>query len=384
MVICDITQAYTPTSGGIRTFIDAKRSYIDEHTPHRHVLIVPGERDEIERDGRHVTYRVRSPIIPGAAPYRFFTSLPRLRTLLHEVNPDIAEVHTLYTEALAVAGRARKRPHLFATAVYHTDLTNAYVGDTATRFLGARMGSLARKGAEAFVRKLASNLDYIVSYSPLQRQRLESIGIDNIYDIQLGVDLDVFRPSRRDLQFRQEIGMSQDGILLVYAGRLDSEKRVHVLADAVGALPDELGAKLLVAGNGPHRAQLEERAAAGEPIVVLPFVTSKQELARILASSDVYVTAGPHETFGLSVVEAQACGLPVVGVNAGALTERVDETTGRLGPVDDALAMARNVEQVVTQRKALGMAARALVERQYGWDQTFQALFGLYERHQPF
>ena len=64
MTVCDLTHAYHPTSGGIRTFIDLKRRYLLEHTPHRHVLIVPGERDEVEQGDRWTTIRIRSPLLP--------------------------------------------------------------------------------------------------------------------------------------------------------------------------------------------------------------------------------------------------------------------------------------------------------------------------------
>jgi alpha-1,6-mannosyltransferase len=82
------------------------------------------------------------------------------------------------------------------------------------------------------------------------------------------------------------------------------------------------------------------------------------------------------ETFGVSVIEAQAAGLPVVGVAAGAMLDRVDPETGRLGPVDDSAAMAANILEVLhSDRAAMGRAARAHVEGRFSWDRTFQALF---------
>ena len=79
------------------------------------------------------------------------------------------------------------------------------------------------------------------------------------------------------------------------------------------------------------------------------YVNSRKRLSKILASADIYVTAGPHETFGLSIIEAQASGLPVVGVQAGALTERVTEATGILGPVDSPADMAMNLLELSEQ-----------------------------------
>ena len=67
------------------------------------------------------------------------------------------------------------------------------------------------------------------------------------------------------------------------------------------------------------------------------------ELARWLASADLYVSGMADETFGISIIEAQASGLPVVGVAAGAMVDRVDDSIGRLGPVGDSAAMAANI-----------------------------------------
>ena len=93
----------------------------------------------------------------------------------------------------------------------------------------------------------------------------------------------------------------------------------------------------------------------------------------------MYVTAGPHETFALSVVEAQASGLPVVGVEAGALIHRVTPAIGRLGPVGDAATFARNIAWVAARQRTLATAARAHVEARFSWRRTFQRLFQQYK-----
>ena len=127
--------------------------------------------------------------------------------------------------------------------------------------------------------------------------------------------------------------------MLIYVGRLDGEKKPDVVVEAFRRLPAELGARLVLIGEGPLREQI---AAIGDPRIVAPgYLKDRAELAKWLASSDIYVSAMADETFGVSIIEAQASGLPVVGVAAGAMIDRVTDRIGRLGPVGDSAAMAR-------------------------------------------
>jgi alpha-1,6-mannosyltransferase len=146
------------------------------------------------------------------------------------------------------------------------------------------------------------------------------------------------------------------------------------VVEAFRRLPESLGARLALLGEGPLK---EEIAALGDQRIVLPgYVHSRTELARWLASADVYVSAMADETFGVSIIEAQASGLPVVGVAGGAMIDRVTDSTGRLGPVGDGAAMARNILDVWgADHRAMSDQARAHA-LQFGWERSMEALFG--------
>jgi alpha-1,6-mannosyltransferase len=166
--------------------------------------------------------------------------------------------------------------------------------------------------------------------------------------------------------------------VLIYAGRLSTEKRVLTLLAAFERLPSGIDAQLWIVGDGPLRDNLEMKALPNPAVRLLPYEQDRNHFAELLASADVYVTAGPHETFGLSVIEAQASGLPVVGVDAGALRERVPVGTGCLANVDDPDSIAAAISNIAPARRLIGDRARRHVERHFAWRNTFETLVQLY------
>jgi alpha-1,6-mannosyltransferase len=204
--------------------------------------------------------------------------------------------------------------------------------------------------------------------------KLRSLGIPRIDVVPLGVELGEFGPARRDPKLRRKLGLADDQPLLIYVGRLDGEKKPDVVVEAFRKLPPQLGAKLALIGEGPLREEIE---AIGDRRIVIPgYMKGRSELAQWLASADIYASAMADETFGESIIEAQASGLPVVGIEAGAMIDRVSNSVGRLGPVGDADAMARNILDIWrSDRAAIASEARAEALK-YSWDRSMETLFG--------
>lgn len=383
MIVCDLTHAYHASSGGIRTYIDAKRRYILEETDHTHALVIPGAEDQITREGRAITVEIGAPFIPGAAPYRWFPRPSRVRRALDYVGANLIELGTFFmpTEArpaFAARRAARKQGRPLAVSIMnHTDFADSYAVGYSSKVLGDTLGRGVGKLAHVYVRRLLESADIAAAPSPVQVEAFRQRGVDVAF-VGYGVDVETFHPRQADPAVRTELAIPEDALFLSYAGRLDSEKRTDTMVRAIERANETRPTVLVMAGEGPHREDLESRQAQGAPIRVLPYQTSKDALARLMASSDIYLTAGPYETFGLSVAEAQACELPVVGVAAGALIERVPDGLGLLGPVDDAEAMARNILTVAEHQEAWGKAGRQHVVENYSWSATFGRLFGLY------
>jgi len=396
MKLCDITMAYNESSGGIRTYIDEKRRYLLTQTEHEHLLVVPGAEDKIAVEGRATTVYIESPLLPGQDNYRFFLWPGKIKQVLLEHRPDIIELGSYYVEPW-VAFAYRKEMQLVGrncliSCYFHTDVAEAYVGAPLRAIahdwfdewilplatISEKFANIAEMSMESYIGGVFALCDLAMAASPAQIARLHEYGVPHVELVPLGVDVQVFHPSRRSEDVRIRYGARADNLVLVYAGRLCFEKRVLTLVEALQLMPPQSKAVLWLVGHGPLFDEMKAMADRIGSLHILPFENDRVRFARILASADIYVTAGPHETFALSVIEAQASGLPIVGVDAGALRDRVPKELGYLGPIGDPRAMAENIMKASTERSELGERARRHVEQNFSWDSTFQRLLTCY------
>jgi alpha-1,6-mannosyltransferase len=378
MKICDLTQSYSETGGGVKTYLHAKRNYISEKSDIEHVLIVPGENDEAETNGRLKQYTVEAKEIPGCEPYRFMINVNKIYQILKHEEPEVVELGDVYMNAYP-AMLYQKQSRCVLSGFYHTDFPTAYVQPFLHSYLGQGAASMGTHLTEKYACWIYNQFDVTLTSSEEFEKKLKTLGIGRITHLPLGVDLDVFHPNKRDPEFRSQLGLRENEFLLIYTGRLDKEKRVDLIIDAFKQIEAQFPGKLLMVGNGPLKDMVQSNSTLDSNILFLPYQEKRENLARILASSDIYVTAGPHETFGLAIIEAQACGLPVVGVAGGALKERVPDKVGTLGRIDSAIDLANNMMKMASNgMKEKGVQARQLIEESFSWKRTFSTLFYIY------
>jgi phosphatidylinositol alpha 1,6-mannosyltransferase len=186
------------------------------------------------------------------------------------------------------------------------------------------------------------------------------------------VDCDRFHPALRSAVLRRALAPNGE-ILIGYVGRLAPEKRVDLLAAAT-AIP---GARLVIVGDGPANAALR----TAMPDAVFLGARRGAQLARIYASLDLFVHTGPHETFGQTVQEALASGMPVVAPAAGGPLDLVEPgRTGYLVPPEDGPATVAAIRDLVVdaeRREAFGHRARSSVEGR-SWTVIGDELIGHY------
>ena len=359
----------------MRTYLLHKRRHILDNTPHRHLMIIPGSRDEVIEEDRAVTVTVRSPHVPGSPNYRLMLRNRAVRAVLEHYRPDIIECQDAYNLPWAAIAHRKRFPETALVAAYMTDFPTVYCERPLSKVFGRDLaGGLGRIGY-SYCGALYRRFDATFALSENGgAAKLRTYGVDPVEIIPLGVELGEFGPWRRNLDLRLKLGVTDEQPLLIYVGRLDGEKKPDVVVEAFRKLPEALGARLVLLGEGPLRQDI---AALGDERIIMPgYVKGRPELAEWLASADIYASGMADETFGISIIEAQASGLPVVGVEAGAMIDRVTDTMGRLGPVGDSTAMARNILDVwKSDARAMGRQARAHALN-FSWDRSMEMLFG--------
>jgi len=216
------------------------------------------------------------------------------------------------------------------------------------------------------------------------RQVADALAARRLPDVGVwgrGVDSELYGPERRDRELRRQLLADDGELLLLSVGRLSQEKRIGVLLDAYAQLlRDEPRARLVIAGDGPARRELERTAPAGTTFVgevVGP------ELASLYACADVFCFPSTTDTFGQVLLEAGASGVPVVGAAAGGALELVaDGRTGLLVPPDDPRAFAAALLVLARDpwlRGRLGAAGReAALART--WPAAIAGLAAVYRR----
>ncbi|WP_428155158.1 glycosyltransferase [Brevundimonas sp.] len=357
--LVDTTMLYAPRSGGVKRYILSKKAWIESNRPGvSHSLIVPGARHKARADG---IVQLRATKLPFGDGYRWPSSVKRWSAWVAAMKPSIIEAGDPYTPGQG-ALEAGQRVGCPVVGFCHSDPA----GLAALHF-----GEWAKKPVEKRWAKLFSQFDRVVSPSRFIARRLEEAGVDNIVIRPLGVEIDTFRPERRDRQWLlNKLGLGEDARLLCFAGRPAKEKNVDVLIEAV----QKLGAPYYLVLVGAGAGMPEE-----DRVISMPYESDPKAVAKIIASCDAFVHANDKEPFGLIVLEAMACGRPVVGVNAGGVAETVDETVGQLAVSADADDYAQAVEALFARDiEAIGRAAREKAVSQFAWNRVFEDLCMVY------
>ena len=381
MKICDLTQFYSPFSGGVKRYLHEKIAYIRNYSPEdEHVLIVPGPKTDVRTSSWSRIYSIHSPLVSRSSRYRALVNLRAVEEILERERPDLIESSDPYQigwKAIAV-GRALKVP---VVGFYHSHFPEAYLKGTA-RFLGKRGTLRAMKLTRAYVRKLYNRFQATLVPSERLAELLSEWGVHNVRPVRLGVNTEVFNPTPDDTPAtRHSLGVEGDQKLLLYVGRLAKEKNTQTLFGAFELLRlrDRNQFHLLVIGDGPQRHRVQKLRRRVGNISWISYCTDSADLARFYRAADLFVHPGVQETFGLVALESQACGTPVVGIRGSYMDRIICHDQESWAHENTPEELARAIEGSSAKKlTTLGMSAAQTAENLYSWPRVFEELFCIY------
>jgi alpha-1,6-mannosyltransferase len=361
--VADVTQWYSPTSGGIRTYLHAKAEFAAcAQTPH--ALIVTRGGTAVGGVGASRVAGVRGLTVPGHWGYHVAPRSRGIIAALDEFDPTVIVIHDATAFPQAIARWASGRG-VTVVVMCHSHLADAATG------LPRAVAVVAAPILERIQRRATRVGDRVIVASEATRQQLVEHARSPIIVSRLGVDVAVFASATPNPELRARLAGS--GHLLIYAGRLSPEKHVTSLPDVLAALPDAYS--LVVAGSGISSDAIRHRArAAGVAgrLHMVGHLTDRDALASLMATADCFVHPNANEPFGLAPLEAAVAGCRVV-IPAGAGAARVLARRGGTLVDDDAPhTLARGVQV------AMRAARPRLRLSEVSWRPVFEREWRLY------
>ncbi|MGQ9525691.1 MAG: glycosyltransferase [Armatimonadota bacterium] len=309
--------------------------------------------------------------LPFRRPAGYWLNAPWVRHLLARFRPDLLHVH--YAAGYGVLGRL---------SGFHPRILSIWGSDV---FLVPYQSRFQHH----VVRKNLFAYDILCATGPAIAEQTRRIcpEVGEILITPFGVDLAQFvpNPSHRDPSV-VTIGTVK-GLHPVYGTDIlvrafaELHQRLHVSDPYLASR-----LRLLIVGRGTHRPQIEALVdkLGLASVTEMPGPVPHSEVPNWLNRLDIYVTASRSESFGVAVLEASACGIPVVVTNVGGLPEVVvDRTTGFIVPPENPSAIADALETLTRNpdlRQQMGSAGRQFVSSRYDWNDSVRIMEGVYAK----
>ncbi len=288
-----------------------------------------------------------------------------------------------------VAAQLRDRMRVPVVQIFHA------VGKTKQLHQGTR--DTSPSGRIAVEHEVIRSVDRLIAQCPSERHELvEDYGADpaKVVVVPSGVNVERFKPANRR-QIREQLGLDQDAFVVAYVGRMLPRKDVRNVVRATAQLmrQTEAPVQLLLVGGETEDPDPEttpeigelQRLASGLGITDRVHFTGRRqpdELRHYYSAGDVVVTTPWYEPYGLTPLEAMACGVPVIGSAVGGITFTVkDGESGFLVPPRDPQALASRLRHLLDnpdERARMGRMARQRVEREFTWAVVAQHTAALY------
>jgi 1,2-diacylglycerol 3-alpha-glucosyltransferase len=311
-------------------------------------------------------------------PFGFF---PSIRVAQRLQDMDILHAHQPFTSGFIALQEHRRRgvPVVFTSHTRYDLYSESYLPWMPV--------SLSTAAIRWFLRVPARPVALMIAPSPEMRDLLRSWKVSaRIEVIPNGIELDTFqnRPADKN-RIRRNLGLPEQNFLFLYTGRIASEKNIEfLLACFKTASMQAPQVRLVLVGGGPRLREIQNYVQADARLAGKVILTGPIEYSRVpdyMHAADAFVTASKTEVHPLTVIEAAASGLPVIGLRAPGVRSIIqDEMTGFLCPEDVETFAGRMVSLVrdPATRQTLGQnAARA--SEAYSSDRTAARLLQAYQ-----
>lgn len=336
---------------------------------HTVVVVAPSQtgRGYKEVDQNYEIRRIRSFGLPFRKNLRVSVTYDReMRRILDEYQPDIVHVQTQLTVGLGMLRAAVNRGvpvvatnHVMPDNMIKNIKILSPVSRPVSYFL-SEYGTLLYRGAKCIIMPTKSALGLF----NLERIEAPAVAISN------GIDLTRFFPENPDSDVYAKFNLPKDKPIISWIGRIDEEKHLHILMEALGqlhALGHDFHGLFVGGGNASDKLQEMREELGLHDKVTFTGLVSDEDLVQLHHVGDVFAVPSPTELQCLAMLEAMACGKPVVAVNAGALGELcITDQTGYLVHVDDVPVMTKALAKLLEHpalRQKFGKNSAALAKR---------------------
>ncbi len=323
---------------------------------HEVMVVAPSQtgRSYSERDENYDIRRIRSVPVPFRKNLRVSVTYDReMRHVLDEFQPDVVHVQTQLTVGLSMLRAAVKRniPVVATNHVMPDNMIKNIKGlspiSRPLSYIMSEYGTMLYRGAKRIVMPTESAL----SLFNLERVEAPAVAISN------GINLARFRPLKPKSEIFEKFHIPKKKPLITYIGRLDEEKHVHILVQALELLHwsgRDFHAIIVGAGNAQTgMRELVDTLRLNDNVTFTGLV-SDEDLVELHRIGDIYVMPSPTELQCLAMLEAMASGKPVIAVDAGALGELCqNDKNGYLVQVDDIEAVAKSLTEMLDHPKRL-------------------------------
>ncbi|WP_100488353.1 glycosyltransferase family 4 protein [Sporolactobacillus pectinivorans] len=365
MKIVIITETFLPSTDGIVTRLCETIKWLNAQG-HQIMVIAPDlgvhEFNGVPVEGvpAHLLFFYRTK--------RFAFPSRRVKKYMEAFQPDI--VHVVNPALLGLAGIYYARRLGFPLiASYHTNVA---------QYMDYYHLGLFKPLMWQYFRLMHNRAEMNLCTSRTVKKELNARKFRNVHLWSRGVDLETFSPKKKELEVRRRITHGHPGqTVLLYVGRLAAEKEIERIKEVLDASPDLW---LVLVGDGPYRSELENCFRRSN--VTFTGFLYGEALAKVYASSDIFVFPSTTETLGLVILEAMASGLPVIAADSGPSREQIENgKNGLLYQPDLPGDLCQKV--LSTASGALDLKTMSEAARQtsidLGWSHASEQLLGFYE-----